>query len=203
MRHPDERRLALFACGDAGWMERVALGRHVAGCEQCRDKAEAFRRDRETVRHGAAELPPNLDWNRLAAEMTANIRVGLEAGECVSGPPVVRRTRHVSWRPVFATAGLTAVVFSALYLNFPVEQRTNLARSFEKLWSTSAPVEEAGVALASTRNGIEVRENGSALTMVNPGDAPSVVVVNTAGSLRARYVDSDTGQVTITNVYAQ
>ena len=47
------------------------------------------------------------------------------------------------------------------------------------------------------------RENGSALAIMNPGSAIPTVLVNTGGSLRARYVDSDTGQVTITHVYAQ
>jgi hypothetical protein len=41
------------------------------------------------------------------------------------------------------------------------------------------------------------------LTMTHPDAAPSVVSVSLQGSVRARYVDSDTGQVTVTNVYAQ
>lgn len=205
MKHPDEGRIASFACGDAGWLERVSVGRHVARCARCRAVADAFREDRAAIRGEAFEMPPGVDWMRLSAEMAANIRVGLEAGECVPALASARERRPVAWRPVFATAGLTAVVLSALYLNFPAEQRQSLARGVGRLWHAPAATvaQESGVALAATRNGIEVRENGSAMTMVSPGDGPSVVVVNTGGSLRARYIDGDTGQVTITNVYAQ
>lgn len=204
MTHPNERRIALYACGDAGWMERFAMSRHVARCSRCRDRAAAFRRDRELVRQEAAQLPAGLDWNRLAAEMTANIHLGLEAGECVSAAPERKKSVQVTWRPVFAAAGVSVVLLLAMFLNFPQAQRESLARGVRGLWAQ--PVVEtadADVALSSTRNGIEIRENGSTLAIMNPGSTPPVTVVNTGGSLRARYVDSDTGQVTITNVYAQ
>ena len=67
----------------------------------------------------------------------------------------------------------------------------------------SSKLKTAGVSLEATRNGIQLSENGSTLTMMHPGAAPALVVVSTRGALRARYVDDDTGQVTITNVYAQ
>jgi hypothetical protein len=202
MMHPDDRKLALFACGDAGWVERIVMGRHLRTCESCRRRADTFRRDRLAVSDAAAELPEGLDWNRLAAEMTANIHLGLEAGECVSDLRPAR-SHAVAWRPAFAAAGLAAIVLGGAYLNFPEAQKASLARGISRIWNQPAPTAEQGVALAATRNGIEVRENGAALTMVNPGQAPTAVVVNTSGSLRARYVDDDTGQVTITNVYAQ
>jgi anti-sigma factor RsiW len=202
MRHPDERKIALYACGDAGWMERVSVGSHIARCAACQEQVESYRRDQELLRRDAAQLPAGLEWNRLAAEMTANIRVGLEAGECVPAPPAVKQRRPLVWRPVLAGAGLALVLISGFYLNVPAEQRASLLRSAERIWMNPAPAEDV-VSLTATRNGIEVRENGSALTMMNPGATPTVVVMNTRGSLRARYVDSDTGQVTITNVYAQ
>lgn len=204
MSHPNERRIALYACGDAGWMERLAMARHLAGCPDCRARAARFRADREMVRREAADLPPGLDWNRLAAEMTANIHLGLEAGECVSPAPQRKRPR-MSWRPVFAAAGLSVILIAAMFLNFPPEQRESLSRGVSALWSRPAVPDAADpdVALASTRNGIEIRENGAALSIMNPGSVTPVVVASTGGSLRARYVDSDTGQVTITNVYVQ
>lgn len=201
--HPDDRKIVLYACGDAGWVERFATARHLRTCEACKRRAETFRRDRLSVREAAAELPEGLDWNRLAAEMTANIHVGLEAGECVSDVRPLKARPAATWRPAFAAACLGVIVLGAAYLNFPEAQKASLARGVSKIWTQPAAVTDQGVALASTRNGIEVRENGAAFTMVNPGQSPTVVVVNTSGSLRARYVDDDTGQVTITNVYAQ
>jgi hypothetical protein len=207
MSHPSERRIALYACGDAGWMERFAVARHVAGCGDCRARAEVFRRDQERVREEAAALPAGLDWGRLKAEMSANIHLGLEAGECVSAAAPEKKVRplRMSWRPVFAAGGLSLLLLAAMILNFPVEQRESLARGVKGIWARPgvAVAVDPEVALMSTRNGIEVRENGSAMAIMNPGTTAPVVMVNTAGSLRARYVDSDTGQVTITNVYAQ
>ena len=201
MRHPEERRIALYAGGEAGWMERLSIGRHVAQCRSCRELAEAYRKDREAIRQEVLELPAHLNWDRLGAEMKANIRVGLAAGECVS---VVRRKhRRIAWRPALAAAGLSVVLVSGWFLNFPAESRASLARGIERLWNRQGPVVEPGVSLEATRNGIQVSENGSALTMMHVGTTPAVVVVNTRGSLRARYVDEDTGQVTINNVYAQ
>jgi hypothetical protein len=202
MRHPDERHIALYAGGDAGWVERVSIGWHVARCGSCARLVEAYRRDRQALRQEMAELPADLDWNRLAAEMTANIRVGLEAGECVSER--TSRAIRLFWRPAFAGAGLALVLLGAWYLNFPAQDRQTLGRGIARLWSAPpATAVDAGVSLEATRAGIQVSENGSAMTVMNPGTQPPVVVVSTRGSLRARYVDDDTGQVTITNVYAQ
>jgi hypothetical protein len=203
MRHPDERQIALYAGGDGAGIRRLFVGYHVSHCPVCRESVEAYRRDRETLRQRMGQAPESLDWNRLAAEMTANIRVGLEAGECV--PDVPRRSLPVvpAWRPVAAVAGLALLLIFGFYLNTPDEQRQSLVRGVARILKQAPAADNNGVALEATRNGIEVRENGAAMTMMNPGTAPAVVVVNTAGSLRARYVDDDTGQVTITNVYAQ
>jgi hypothetical protein len=206
MRHPDERQIALYAGGETGWFHRLPIARHVAHCPSCSELASRYRSDREAVRQEAQALPRDLNWDRLAAEMTANIRVGLAAGECVSS---VRLKHHpIAWRPALAAGGLALVLISGWYLNFPSEQRATLTRRIAQLWSRPvAPNQEAvslaGISLSATRNGIQVSENGSALTMMHPGTAPAVVIVNTRGSLRARYVDDDTGQVTITNVYSQ
>jgi hypothetical protein len=200
MRHPGEGQIALYAGGEAGWIERLTVRRHLAQCRACRELADGYRRDRDAIRKEAAELPPDLNWDRLAREMRANIRVGLAAGECV--PDLRPRRYPMAWRPAFAAAGLALVLLAGWYLNFPAEQRASLGRAVARMWN--GPVrQDPGISLEATRNGIQVSENGSALTMMHPDTTPAVVVVNTRGSLRARYVDDDTGQVTITNVYAQ
>ena len=52
--------------------------------------------------------------------------------------------------------------------------------------------------------GIELQENGSSLGISQGSAPPLAVSVNAQGSASARYIDADTGQVTITSVgYAQ
>ena len=48
-------------------------------------------------------MPEGADWDRLAAEMTANIRVGLAAGECVAPRRKLDLSR--SWKPAGLVAG--------------------------------------------------------------------------------------------------
>jgi hypothetical protein len=55
--------------------------------------------------------------------------------------------------------------------------------------------------LKNTPDGIAVRTQGATLTIMHPRSA--VVLVSGPSSMSARYVDEDTGQVTITKVYAQ
>ena len=47
-------------------------------------RIDVYRHSRQRLKQAAAEMPEGADWDRLAAEMTANIRVGLAAGECVA-----------------------------------------------------------------------------------------------------------------------
>ncbi len=68
----------------------------------------------------------------------------------------------------------------------------------------SAPAGYAGVEIRTTAGGVEVREGGSALSLLHPG-AESKDVTYTPGaqgSMRARYVDSETDYVTVASVYA-
>src|ERR1700694_2046354 len=82
MKHPSEASLALFAGGDLGRLRRGNIERHMAACSECRHDISEFSALR-TDAGVLAELP-ELSWDRLAAEMKANIRLGLEAGECVT-----------------------------------------------------------------------------------------------------------------------
>jgi hypothetical protein len=203
MRHPAETQLALYAGGDLGFLDRVRLGHHVRSCGGCRKSVEAFAAAKSRLRAEAAELPDGLNWDRLSAEMTGNIRVGLAAGECVAA--VTPKPQRLTWKPALAVLGLTAIVLSGWWLNFPAEQRDTVARGLQRIWKREqriAPPDNS-VYLEANRAGIQLRENGATLTLMHSDAAPSMVSVSTQGSMRARYVDSDTGQVTITNVYAQ
>ncbi len=154
------------------------------------------------------ELPSGVNWDRLSAEMAANIRVGLAAGECVA-PRAPRFAIPAGWRITGAVAGLCAVVVLAWWLNTPAAQTASLGRAMKALahgreWQVRQMLLDEGASLVqASADGIEVRENGSALTLSQKGARPVSVSLNTQGSARARYIDSDTGQVTITSVYAQ
>jgi len=75
MKHPNQATLALHAGGDLGFFARWRTERHLAQCDRCRDEVDAFVATREII-PDLAEIP-ELPWNRLAAEMRANIRLGL------------------------------------------------------------------------------------------------------------------------------
>jgi hypothetical protein len=59
-----------------------------------------------------------------------------------------------------------------------------------------------GVVVQTTANGIQVREGGQALRLLHSGAQNVQYSVGAQGSMRARYVDPETGYVTINNVYA-
>lgn len=202
-RHPLESALALYAGGDLRFVERVRVNLHLRRCDACRAHLESFAAARERLAAERDALPEDLNWDRLAAEMTGNVRVGLAAGECVAGLSLRQHTRAV-WKPVLAAAATTVLVVSGLWLNFPAEQRQSLARGLQRIWTRDGRVPaDNSIYLEATHAGIQVKENGGALTMMSPASTPSVISVSMQGSVRARFVDADTGQVTITNVYSQ
>ena len=208
MTHPDESRLALLAGRDLGFWDRWTAGRHVRRCQTCRETLESFQQLRLNLKPPLDHLPPGVHWDRLAAEMKANIHVGLAAGECV-GEPGSRAAAWVGWwKPAAAVAALLFIAISSFWMNVPRDERHAFGRNIARLWSRGAPQDQERVVyLEADRNGIQIKENGGALTIMHPvistASATPIVSVNTQGSLRARYIDDDTGQITITNVYAQ
>jgi anti-sigma factor ChrR (cupin superfamily) len=88
--HPSEADLALLAGGDCGWVERLRLKNHVSACGDCQDAMASFAEIRTSLREMAlpAVAVDDGNWERLAVEMRANIRLGLAAGECVASGPM-------------------------------------------------------------------------------------------------------------------
>lgn len=182
MRHPQADALALFAGGELAWWKRWLLGWHLSGCESCRREVEAYRRTAAWFRETAAELPAGFDWERAAAEMKANIQLGLEAGECVSNPE--RAGRRIGWRVAVAVASIAIVVVGGWWLHMP----------HPRFPRVEAPLVEA------TSEGIQIREVEGAMTLLSPGGAPVMVSASAEGAMTARFVDEETGLVTVNHV---
>ena len=188
MTHPSESDLALYAGQDLGWFARWRTARHLARCTACRAEVEAFASAMDDL-VGLNELPA-LSWNRLAADMKANIRLGLAAGECVrSEAPSGVLAWIPGTRALTACASLMALLAAGLYLQRP---------------APPVPVATANqnAVLRATASGIELEQGGQTLSLLH-GQAGSVTYsAGAQGSMRAGYVDAD-GQVTINDVYVQ
>jgi len=209
MAHVAETELALYSAGDLALWRRCLVALHVARCAECRETVNEFRAIRERIHALGEEMPEGVRWEKLSAEMAANIRVGLAAGECVA-PHAPRHAMPSGWRVAAAIAGLSALLTIAWWLNIPAAQTASLGRAMKALVNGREAqarhmlgLDEASSLVRASSEGVELRENGSALTLTQKGARPVSVSLNTQGLARARYVDSDTGQVTITSVYAQ
>ena len=71
---------------------------------------------------------PEISWNRLAAEMKANIRLGLAAGECVrTGQAPLRETPlFTRARAVVAFASVVVLLVAGLVLQHPAPERAEI-----------------------------------------------------------------------------
>lgn len=193
MTHLTETELALYLGGELGFWAKRSARAHLSECAQCRDQLDRFASVREALR-SPATLPADFDWDRMAAEMTANIHLGLAAGECVA-------SKHSSegygyrggWqRPAVVFAGAVLAVFLAW---FAYSEKPQAAAEV-------AEVVDSGVTLESAGSMIELNDNGRVLGLGHSSET-QVVGVSLQGSMQARYVDPETGQVTINNVYGQ
>jgi hypothetical protein len=198
MKHPNEGTLALHAGGDLGTVARWQTERHLAKCDRCRDSVAAFAELREVLPE-LAEIP-EVPWNRLAAEMRANIRLGLAAGECVriEAAPVPEYHGFAGGRVALAFASVLAVVFTGLLLERPLPVASQFAAR-----DGAAGAAKEGPLVQATENGIQVRAGGSAFRLMNAGAKSVTYSAGADGSMGARYVDPETGYVTINNVYVE
>jgi anti-sigma factor ChrR (cupin superfamily) len=186
--HPAETILALYAGGELRLWARWRIALHLRECSRCRGEVDEFRAAREELRSAAGEMPAGVSWSRLAADMKANIRVGLAAGECVVS---AQERPRLSLLRLAATAAPAAVlVLIGLWLQRPQPQIPQTA------WVD-------GTLLEATSGGIEIRQGDRMLSLRRPGELDETYQWNCQGTLRARHVDPETLQVTIQNVYAE
>lgn len=200
MRHPFDTDLALYAGNDLTGWKHLSTAWHVRNCADCRASVESFRDVQQQWAATADDLPEDVHWDKLSAEMTANIHLGIAAGECVataSERAAADARRAWNWHPAAVVAGLVLVFAAAWWLNMPPRGSERGVRPS----LASFPVfEDHGPVVAASYEGIQASENGSSLG-VNMNGAPVAVSVSFGGSATARYVNEDTGAVTIATVY--
>ena len=134
---------------------------------------------------------PEVPWNRMAAEMRANIRLGLAAGECVrsSERPMRDAPLFTGARATVALASVLALMVTGLMLERPAPP---MPRSNEPM-------------VLATANGIQRRSGDQAFGLMHSGVGASSVTytVSAQGTMGARYTDPETGYVTMTKVYVE
>jgi hypothetical protein len=202
--HPEIHQLALYSRKDLPWHKQWSIRRHLAGCPECRGELSEVRSSMSVLRRQAASTTLSsfeaiADWSALEREMLANIKVGLDAARCI-GP-----ARRVSMPKIRLALGACALLtFAAVgwWMNNHRDDTDRLAASLRRMVGMT-PSPEPGSVVETSLVGISVRAQGATLTLLNP--AATVVTVSLSGSsaVAASYVDDETGQVTITNVYGQ
>jgi hypothetical protein len=185
MKHPNQAALALYAGGDLGLFARWKVERHLSKCGGCGEEVASFGAVREIVTD-LSEIP-DVPWNGLAAEMKANIRLGLAAGECVrvGETPLRDRPLFTGVRAAVALASIVTLAVTGLMLEPHTGERV-----------------DQHTVLRGIHDGVEVGEGGRAFRLMNTG-ATNVTFSVGARSMGARYVDPDTDQVTINSVYVE
>jgi hypothetical protein len=195
MKHPSESDLALYAAGDLSWAKQKLTGRHVSQCGSCQSVVVEYSEFRPEV-CGFPKLPSHIQWSRLQAEMTANIHLGLEAGECVS-PRVAARPSAKLYVPFggvpsWHRLGIACAVLCAVAgITFMIQHPPGLA----------APV-VTGTVLEASELGLQISEGAQTLRLLNTSGTEVSRTVGARGEVDARYLDTN-GYVTVSQVYGQ
>jgi hypothetical protein len=190
--HPADETLALYAGKELGLWARWRAAWHVRRCERCVRRVEEFRGLREFLEAEREELPCGLEWGDLAGEMRANIRLGIAAGRCVAQPD--REPIRLPWRtPAVALPVLLLVLLGWVLQTVPPPVAMPPHQA-------GAPV-EAAVVLEGGPGGIGVEQDGRGFRLMHPRASQNILSPVGSDSIRARYVDAETGQVTISHVY--
>jgi hypothetical protein len=195
VEHPSVEILSLYAAGDLPFLLRFRIGRHVRECAACEQqvlslqsaKAELRREAHEQILTGFEAIA---DWQALESDMLGNIRVGVAASRCIEK---VGRARSF-------TSRLTALFAAGWMSRIPSEDNQRIIAALRRAVGLEQPPFHETV-VRSTPGGITVRAQGATLTLLHPQSA--VVSMSSPASVTARYVDDDSGQITITNVYGQ
>lgn len=199
-KHPTHRSLALYLRGDLARLASLTVRIHLRSCPRCQqyvasldDAMGELRREAEGQTLTGFEAIA--DWSRLEREMIGNIAVGVAAARCVDH--VGHSRRIFAW--TMGTAALVVLFVAGWITHIPREQTQHLFAAVQQ-WAGHPP-QPSGTVLRSSPDGVAVRAQGSTLTIMHPRSA--IISVSSTSGMEARYVDAETGQVTITSVYAQ
>lgn len=200
--HPSSELLSLYCSADLPLLERFKIRRHLSRCEHCERQHAIFRASSaEFKRLAATETLTGFeaiaDWSRIEREMEGNIVVGLDASRCIDK----KRASRSLFLKFSAVAGMLLLFVLGWVTHVPAEQSTRLYAAVRGAFSGNRAREDRGPILRSLPEGIVVGSYESSLTILHPPTA----IVSAAGvaGVEARYVDDETGQVTITDVYGQ
>jgi F0F1-type ATP synthase assembly protein I len=192
---------ALYAGSDLPWTVRLKIKAHLRHCETCGRQVDSFRAAAAELRKEAEAntltgFEAIVDWSRLEHEMIGNIAVGVAAGRCVD------KVRHKGafWLHTAFTLGLGALFVAGWITHIPREETDHVLASVRH-WAGMETAVPVGTILRSSPEGVLVRSQGATLTLMHPRSA--VTSISGASAVEARYIDEETGQVTITGVYGQ
>lgn len=186
MKHLTDTQIALLATGDLGFLEYWRVRHHLSVCGRCKSLRTQYRVDRDVLKDAADQMPEGVNWERLSREMRGNIRVGLEAGECVA--QAVVRPEPMGWRMAVALSSAMAVVLTGWYLSAP------------KFASPAfASLSSQGTVIEATPSGVLLQHDGHGISLMSPRANHVQFSIDTRGA-KMQAVDVETGQVTITQV---
>ena len=189
MKHPSQEILALHAGGDLGWLARWRTARHRgAVASECRAEVAAFERTARGTAGTRARCPKfrGTAWRRRCGPISA---WGWPPGNvCASatGPCAIRRcspARAPHWPGQRAGAD--------------GDGRDAGAAGADGCAGSSEPVVQA------TANGIQRRAGDQAFGLMHSGASSVTYTVGAQGTIGARYMDPETGHVTMTKVYVE
>jgi hypothetical protein len=181
----NDRERALLAGGEAGILLRakwflLKRNSRVRAAEE--REIAAYRRAAEAMPR-FRELPPYFQFDSLAEEMKANIRLGVEAGECVASPA---ERQPLSWQAAVVFASLTLLMISGYWFMMPR--------------GAQLPEESRVSIMQDASDSPEPAAENDFLVVLDPADGIQSLS-GPQSSLQAQYVDPETGQLTITQVY--
>ncbi len=176
----------MFAGKDLGPFDRWRTQRHLDRCPRCTAEVADFSGLRQEV--GDLTELPGVNWNRLAAEMRANINVGLAAGECVRNSRVGAASFQ-GMRAALACASVAILLLAGMWLERPAP--------------VAVAEQQAGVFIQAIGSGLEMRDGDQRFVLKNGSAGDVTYSAGAQGSIGARFVDRTTGYVTINTVYVQ
>jgi hypothetical protein len=197
MRHPSESDLALYAGNDLGRLARLRLDWHLRSCGKCQQEVTEFSSLRADMVRTAPE--PQVNWDRLAAEMKANIRLGLEAGECINiVQPAPRGHSPWAWAALMTAALIAVAAGGEFWINHPWSADPAKVRLAA---GAAAGVAARDIVLEVKGGGIQIRDGSAVMSeLSNRNGGEAVYSVNAQGGVGASYVDRETGMATVDNI---